>query len=124
MQKRTRIKLLIISAMFFAATAINTRAQTQDDGSAKSSPTTQAAVDDVCNRRLAKTLDALAAAELTVKNLQAAIEAQSKLLGVSDELISKKDKIIKSQSDLIKNYDKDKGVSISFFFGLLKIRKR
>lgn len=124
MQKRMGIRLLIILTMFFAATAINIRAQTQGDGSAKNSPTTQAAVDDICNRRLAKTLDALDTAETTVKALQATIEAQNKLAEINDRLTAKKDEIIKSQNDLIKNYDKAKGVTISLFFGLLKIRKR
>lgn len=123
MHKQTLIKLLIISVMFCAATAINTRAQTPENGSAKSFPTTQAA-DDICNRRLAKTLDALEAAELTVKTLQAATQAQNKLLSINDDIISKKDEIIKSQNELIKNYDKEKGITVSFFFGLLKIRKR
>lgn len=123
MQKRTRIKLLIISAMFYAATAINIKAQTQKNDSAKSSRTIQAA-DDVCSQRLTKTLDALEAAEATVRTLQAAIEAQDKLAEIHDRLVGRKEEIIKSQSDLIKNYDKEKGVTISFFFGLLKIRKR
>lgn len=96
MHKRTLIRLLIISIMFFAATAINTRAQTQGDGSAKSSPTIQAAGDGVCNQRLAKTLDALEAAETTVKTLQAAIAAQNNLAAINDALIVKKDEIIKS----------------------------
>lgn len=124
MQKRMRTKLLVTSAIFFAATAINIEAQTQSGDSAKSFRMTQAAVDDICNRRLAKTLDALEAAETTVKTLQVAIEEQSKLAEINDRLIAKKDEIIKSQSDLIKNYDKNKGLTISLFFGLLKIRKR
>lgn len=123
MQKQMRIRLLIISAIFCAAIAINIKAQTQENGSVKSFPTTQAA-DDVCNQRLAKTLDALDAAESTIKTLQVVIEAQNKLAEINDRLVVKKDEIIKSQNDLIKTYDKEKGITISFFFGLLKIRKR
>jgi hypothetical protein len=123
MHKRTLIKLLMISTMFCAATAINTRAQTRDDASAKSSPKIQPA-DDVCDQRLAKTLDALDAAEATVRTLQALIEAQNKLAETNDAVIAKKDEIIKSQSDLIKTYEKEKGLTVSFFFGLIKIRKR
>ena len=123
MHKQTLIKLLMISTMFCAATAINTRAQTQDDGSAKSTPKIRPA-DDVCDQRLAKTLDALEAAEAAVKTLQAAIAAQNKLAEINDAVIAKKDEIIKSQSDLIKTYEKEKGLTVSFFFGLLKIRKR
>ncbi len=89
----------------------------------KSFPTTRPA-DDVCNQRLAKTLDALDAAESTIKTLQVAIETQNKLAEINDRLVAKKDEIIKSQNDLIKTYDKEKGITISLFFGLLKIRKR
>jgi hypothetical protein len=32
--------------------------------------------------------------------------------------------IIENQADLLKIYEKEKGVTVSFFFGLLKIRKR
>jgi phage-related minor tail protein len=123
MLKTILIKLSIITILCCAATVINIAGQTRDDASAKSSPTTQAA-DEVCNQRLAKTLDALEAAELTVKLQQAALEAQQKLAEANEKIIAKKDEIIENQADLLKIYEKEKGVTVSFFFGLLKIRKR
>jgi uncharacterized coiled-coil protein SlyX len=125
MHKLTLIKLLVISTLFCAATAINTKAQTPDDASAKDSRKIQpVARDEACNQRLAKTLDALDAAETAIKTLQAALQAQKKLAEINDAVVAKKDEIIKSQNDLIKIYEKEKGITVSIFFGLVKIRKR
>lgn len=123
MLKTILIRLCIILILFCAATAINIAGQTRETVSAKNSPPTQAA-DDICNQRLAKTLDALEAAESAVKTMQATIEAQRKLTEINEMLIAKKDEIIKNQAELLKIYEKEKGVTVSFFFGLLKIRKR
>lgn len=123
MLKTILIKLCIILILSCAATAININGQTRDNASAKNSPTTQAA-DEVCNQRLAKTLDALEAAELTIKLQQSALEAERKLADINEAIIRKKDEIIKNQADLLKIYEKEKGLTVSFFFGLLKIRKR
>ncbi len=123
MHKIILIRLLIILTMCFAATAINTKAQTQENDSAKNSLKIQAA-DDICNQRLAKTLDALEAAESAIKSLQMTIEAQQKLAEINNEIITKKDELTKNQSDLLKIYDREKGTTISFFWGLLKIKKR
>lgn len=123
MLKTILIRLCIITILFCAATVINIAGQTRDNASAKSSPATQVA-DEVCNQRLAKTLDALEAAELTIKSQQSALDAKRKLAEINEAIIHKKDEIIKNQADLVKIYEKEKGVTISFFFGLLKIRKR
>ena len=123
MLKTILIRLFIITILSCAVTAINIAGQTQATVSAKNSQPTQAA-DEICNQRLAKILDALEAAELTIKTLQATTEAQSKLAAVNEAIIAKKDELIKNQADLLKIYEKEKGLTVSFFFGLLKIRKR
>ncbi len=94
-------------------------------GSAPALPTIQAVNrDELCSRRLAKTLDALDSSETVIKSLNAVIENQKQLSAAQDAIIKKKDEIIASQAELLKVYDSRKGVKISFLFGLISYRKR
>jgi hypothetical protein len=119
MLKKTLIRLLIISTILFAATVISSTAQTRPEDSASDSRTIQ-----VANERLAKTLDALEKSEALNKTLEALVEKQNQLLALNDEIIKKKESIIADQADLIAIYEKRKGTTISFFFGLIKFRKQ
>jgi hypothetical protein len=75
------------------------------------------------NQRLEKVLDALEQAEKVVEILQAEILNRQKLAKLNEDLIVKKDEIISNQTKLIGEYERRKGLTVSFLFGLIKIRK-
>jgi hypothetical protein len=75
------------------------------------------------NQRLEKVLDALEQAEKVVEILQAEILNRQKLAKLNEDLIVKKDEIISNQTKLIGEYERRKGLTVSFLFGLVKIRK-
>lgn len=74
------------------------------------------------NQRLLKTLDALEKAERAISALQAELKARESLDKINDDLLIKKDEIIKNQADLIKILEKQSGRKLSIFFGLIKVR--
>lgn len=80
------------------------------------------ALDDVCEQRLAKTLDALEKTQALVKALEAQIATLNRLNQVNAELLTAKDGIINDQAKLIEIYKKQTGRKISFLFGLVKVR--
>jgi hypothetical protein len=119
MPKQMLIRLGMILIIACVLTVINSTAQTRPEDSASDSRTIQ-----VANERLAKTLDALEKSEALNKTLEALVEKQNQLLALNDEIIKKKESIIADQADLIAIYEKRKGTTISFFFGLIKFRKQ
>lgn len=136
MLKRILIKLSLILIVVCVTTVINTKSQTPIDsanGSARTALvgngeklTTARDCDDalkVANQRLAKTLDALEQAETVINTLQKELSTRKNLDAVNESLITKKDKIIEGQQKLIEVYEKQKGLTVSFLFGLIKIRK-
>jgi hypothetical protein len=77
----------------------------------------------LANQRLEKVLDALEQAQKVVEILQAEILNRQKLAKLNEDLIVKKDEIISNQTKLIGEYERRKGLTVSFLFGLIKIRK-
>lgn len=77
--------------------------------------------DDVCDNRLAKTLDALEKAEGVIKSLQAEAEARRRLDAVNDEIITAKDAVIIEQKKLIVILQKQSKRKISILFGIIKV---
>ncbi len=65
-------------------------------------------------------LDQSIAEVKALKDKAAALEELNRL---NREIIAKKDETIAEQAKLIGVYEKRKGTTISFFFGLIKIRK-
>ncbi len=58
-----------------------------------------------------------------VRALKAKVAATEQLAAVRAEIITHKDEIIAEQKKLIDQYEKRKGTTLSFFFGLIKFRK-
>ena len=137
MHMKIATKLLVILIILSGLTVINITAQTSQSDSVNNSAGIQLVpsgekrtlVNDcendlqIANQRLAKTLDALEQSETVIKTLQAEIATRKNLQTLSDDLINKKDQIIANQTKLIAEYEKQKGLTISFLFGLIKIRK-
>jgi hypothetical protein len=119
MLKKMLMRLAMLLIVLCGPAVISSTAQTRPEGSAPDSRTIQ-----VANERLAKTLDALEKSEALNKTLEALVEKQNQLLALNDEIIKKKESIIADQADLIAIYEKRKGTTISFFFGLIKFRKQ
>lgn len=63
-------------------------------------------VDDICEQRLLKALDALDKAEKAIASAQNEIEARKTLEGLYKEWIAVKDQMIAAQGELIKFYQK------------------
>lgn len=129
--KRTLTTLGAILITAFAGTAIYSQQPRTSADSVSSSQTTQPvvitaqrtdALDDVCEQRLAKTLDALEKTQALVKALEAQIATLNRLNQVNAELLTAKDGIINDQAKLIEIYKKQTGRKISFLFGLVKVR--
>lgn len=80
------------------------------------------ALDDVCEQRLAKTLDALEKTQELVKAMKAEIAAKDELIAVQRQLLATKDEITAQQAKQIDILKKQTGRKISFFFGLVKVR--
>lgn len=125
MRRTIRILLwaILITASIGIAGASKATAQT---GSVPDSPTTQPApsgdASEVCNSRLLKALDGLDRAEAVIATLQDQHKADQKLNAKNDDIIANRDKTIADQDKLIKQYEKRKGTTVSFLFGLIKIR--
>lgn len=130
MRKGKLIWLATILIGLWIGTAGATRATAQT-ASAPGSQTTQPArsgdsgADDgaVCNSRLLKALDALDRSEALIKTLQDQHVTDAKLIAKDDEIHAKDQKTIVDQDAVIKTYEKRKGTTVSFLFGLVKIRK-
>ena len=138
--KTIATRLMLILILVCGLTAINSTAQTSRIDSVKNSAPTQAAVNGanstsvtigdcdedlrVANQRLAKTLDALEKAESLIQSLQAENVKRKELNDLNNSIIEKKDSVIAGQQKLIETYEKQKGTELSFFFGLIKFRKR
>lgn len=58
-----------------------------------------------------------------VRALKTKTASLEQLRGINNEIIGKKDEQIAELKKLIEIYEKRKGTTISFFFGLIKIRK-
>ena len=58
-----------------------------------------------------------------VRALKAKTASLEQLRTINNEIIGKKDEQIAELKKLIEIYEKRKGMTISFFFGLIKIRK-
>lgn len=58
-----------------------------------------------------------------VRALKAKAAALEQLVAIQKDIIARKDEQIAEQAKLIAIYEKRKGTTISFFFGLIKIRK-
>lgn len=58
-----------------------------------------------------------------VKAIMEKSAALAELVAIQKEIIAKKDEQIGEQKKLIDIYEKRKGTTVSFFFGLIKIRK-
>lgn len=58
-----------------------------------------------------------------VRALKAKTTSLEQLRVINNEIIGKKDEQIAELKKLIEIYEKRKGTTISFFFGLIKIRK-
>jgi len=58
-----------------------------------------------------------------VRALKAKAAALEQLAGIQKDIIARKDEQIAEQAKLIAIYEKRKGTTISFLFGLIKIRK-
>jgi hypothetical protein len=119
MLKKIKILPLIIIAILCGLTAITTRAQTQTPSSADATRTTQVVPDSetVCNQRLEKVLTDLDKADSVIATQAAEIESRKRKDLVDAGVIQQQDK-------LIALYEKQKGTTISFLWGLIKIRKK
>lgn len=73
--------------------------------------------------KCAKAFDEVIAVRQVVIALQTEIEKRKELQKISDDLIAKKDEVIANQNKLIIEYEKRKGTTLSFLFGLIKFRK-
>jgi flagellar motility protein MotE (MotC chaperone) len=58
-----------------------------------------------------------------VRALKAKVTALEQLVGLDNQILAKKDETIADQKRLIDIYEKRKGTTVSFLFGLIKIRK-
>lgn len=58
-----------------------------------------------------------------VRALKAKAAALDQLVAIQKDIIARKDEQITEQAKLIGIYEKRKGTTISFLFGLIKIRK-
>lgn len=58
-----------------------------------------------------------------VRALKAKVAAVEQLAAVRSEIIDRKDQVISEQKKLIDQYEKRKGTTLSFLFGLIKFRK-
>lgn len=58
-----------------------------------------------------------------VRALKAKVAALESLRSINNEIIAKKDEQIADQAKLISIYEKRKGTTLSFFFGLIKFTK-
>lgn len=58
-----------------------------------------------------------------VRALKAKVSALESLRSINNEIIAKKDEQIADQAKLIAIYEKRKGTTLSFFFGLIKFTK-
>lgn len=106
MLKKIRITLVLMSILFVTAIATLSQQPTTNENSANNSPSTQPVVniaqntnvpnspDDVCEQRLAKTLDAL----LAEQELRKRIERENQLLTV---LVEKDNEIINAQKNAL-----------------------
>ncbi len=111
----------LILITVFGLTAINSKAQMPQNASVNDSRLIQPVSDDVCDNRLAKTLDALEKAEGVIKSLQAEAEARRRLDAVNDEIITAKDAVIIEQKKLIVILQKQSKRKISILFGIIKV---
>ena len=112
--RRIAIWALCLVLTAAAATAISAQSNA---GGATTTQTT-ASADDL--RDCAQMLDQSIA---EVRALKAKAAALEQLAGIQREIIARKDEQIAEQAKLIAIYEKRKGTTISFFFGLIKIRK-
>lgn len=74
------------------------------------------------NQRLLKTLGALENAEKAIEALKTEIAARDRRDLINEDLLRKKDEIIKSQAELIKILEKQTGRKVSLLWGLIKVR--
>jgi hypothetical protein len=111
----TLILLTLSIVILLAATA--TSAQSAES-SASSIPKTANVADDLkdCTQMLDQTLDEL-------KALKAYVVSLEKKAAVDDAIEKKQGETIDQQGKLIAIYEKKRGTTISFFFGLVKIKK-
>ena len=58
-----------------------------------------------------------------VRALKVKVTALESLRSLNNDIIARKNEVIEDQKKIIAIYEKRKGTSISFFFGLIKIRK-
>lgn len=128
MPKSILIKLFLILTVLLIGVATNTQAQTPTNDTVTASRMMSDATEceknlRLVNQRLEKVLDALEQAEKVVEILQAEILNRQKLAKLNEDLIVKKDEIISNQTKLIGEYERRKGLTVSFLFGLVKIRK-
>ena len=77
---------------------------------------------DTAARIINRQTDESKAKDKAIEALKAEIAARESLDKINNELLAKKDEIIKNQADLIKILEKETGRKISFFWGIIKIR--
>lgn len=128
---RTLHAALLMTLCVLTATVTAT-AQISKTGSAGNSAPIQVATngerptaaicDEICEQRLAKSLDALEKAERLIAALEGELAARKRLDDVNAEIIETKNALISEQAKLIGLLKKQSGRKISFFFGLVKIR--
>lgn len=115
-----RIRQTLIWAMFLvltlaAATAISAQSE---PSSAPTTRTTASVESDLrdCSQMLDQSIE-------EVRALKAKAAALEQLVAIQKEIIARKDEQIAEQAKLIAIYERRKGTTISFLFGLIKIRK-
>ena len=62
--------------------------------------------------------------ERELKATRQVLEGYKKLAAVNEQIIQQKDLIIAEQKKLIDMYEKQKGTTFSFLFGLIKFTKK
>ena len=87
-------------------------------GGATTTPATASADDQLrdCTQMLDQSIE-------EVRALKAKAAALEQLVAIQKEIIARKDEQIAEQAKLISIYERRKGTTISFLFGLIKIRK-
>lgn len=113
------MQMLILATFLILTAAIGTQISAQSGGSG--APTTQPTAN--ANDDLRECTQMLDQSIAEVRALKEKMRALEQLRNLDSQIISKKDEIIAGQKKLIDEYEKRKGLTVSFLFGLIKFRK-
>lgn len=133
-KRQILMKLLISSTLALTGTAVHSQVIAPSGSAADSLATVRvqggdstiptSSVDDICEQRLLKAMDALEKAEKALGFAQDEIAARARLDALKDQIIAVKDIIIQQQDVLIKRLSKNDTGFKARLISLLKTAER